>query len=435
MSEGVKTRAALAAGDEGNLKQVITELKCEVINAIKSEMIELIKNEVTNVIKNEVSSLRDDFKKLGDNMQSQINAVGEKSDHALKQIKDLQTEINVLKDELSSMQKKEMKIKNKLDQMSAKMVAMDSYSRRENLIIHGISKTENEDCAAKVKQFLTQQLKIPDDKVEAMRFQRCHRLSSREQNSVPMICRFMWAQDRQLVWGARKNLKNTSFSLNEDFSPEINETRRIMMPIMKAARSANKKSHLIGDKLVIDGKTYTKQTLDTLPEALDPAKLATKHFNGVVAYYSSASPLSNFFSCPQLTIDRKQYDHVEQFYQMQKALYAEKPKVAQIIQNTTNPYECKRLGDAIKVNENAWLPQAKQVLLKACTAKFDQIEYAKDYLIATKDKSIAEATKDVVWGVGLQLHDPKLPEKKNWLGQNVMGHILETVRDNIIQMQ
>ena len=101
----------------------------------------------------------------------------EKSDQALKEIKDLQTEkellqidINALKDVLSSIQKKEMKMQSKCDQMFAKMVAMDSYRSRENLIIHGISKTENEVCAAKVKQFFTQQLKIPDDKVDAMRF-------------------------------------------------------------------------------------------------------------------------------------------------------------------------------------------------------------------------------------------------------------------------
>jgi len=277
------------------------------------------------------------------------------------------------------------------------------------------------------------QLKMSQPEVTSIKFQRCHRLISKNKRdkSEPIICRFYWFPDRQAVWNARSNLAGTSFKLSEDFPPEVIERRRVLFPIMKEARKLEMRSYLTSDKLIIDDKSYTVKTLSSLPSDLDPAKLSTKQYNNVTAFFSSSSPLSNFYPVPELMIDGTCYDHVEQYFQMQKALFAGKPETARTILNTTSPLACKRLGDAIVVDAKNWLPVAKRAMMKACTAKFTQDERAKQFLLDTKDNEIAEATTSKLWGTGLKLSDPNNGSKDKWTGQNLVGQILMSVRDSV----
>ena len=125
-----------------------------------------------------------------------------------------------------------------------------------------------------------------------------------------------------------------------------------------------------------------------------------------------------------------QYDHVEQYYQMQKALFARRPDIARQMHCAVSPAECKALGDSLTVKTEDWLPDAKKAMRKACEVKFNQFDIPKKFLLDTKDKVIAEATTDKTWGIGLRLNDTRIADLK-WEGDNLMGQILMTVRDSI----
>ena len=397
-----------------------------------------LKSELTTVFKTEMSSMRSEFHELFHTTQTKIESAISKSEEALGHLMDLETknaalknQVKTLEDEVNRMKHKESTLQCKIQNMADKVVSLDSYSRRENLIISGIQLTPDENCVTKVKKFFTDTLKIPLAKVEEIKFQRCHRHSMRGNKQESIICRFLWYEHRQLVWNSRSNLRNTTYTLSEDFPAEVNATRRILIPIMKSARDLGKRATVNGDKLIIDGRAYTKKNLSQLPKELDPARLATKHFEDFVAYYSRSSPLSNFYPCTELNIEGQLYDHVEQFFQKQKAIFADKQSIAREIGNTLDPLECKRLGDSINVDSNKWLPAAKDLMTKACNAKFTQDQRAKDFLLETGKKIIVEATSDKTWGIGLRLQDPNLSKKDNWSGQNNMGQILMTVRNNM----
>jgi predicted NAD-dependent protein-ADP-ribosyltransferase YbiA (DUF1768 family) len=55
--------------------------------------------------------------------------------------------------------------------------------------------------------------------------------------------------------------------------------------------------------------------------------------------------------------------------------------------------------------------------------------------LSTGDKTIAEATTDKFWGIGLKLESNVLMDQNQWLGKNVMGKVLMAVRAEIIQRQ
>jgi ribA/ribD-fused uncharacterized protein len=199
---------------------------------------------------------------------------------------------------------------------------------------------------------------------------------------------------------------------------------------MKHAKSLGHTSYLAADKLIIDDKTYTVSNLHTLPQNLDPAKLATKSVGNVTGFYSKSSPLSNFYEA-RFEIDNKTFSSTEQYLQFRKAEYAELPDLAGKIRSTMSALECKKMGDSIRLEASKWLPVAKETLARGCLAKFQQNNRAKYFLLATGNTILAEATRDKYWGTGLTLDSDTIGDPKKWPGQNTFGQLLSEVRERI----
>lgn len=59
----------------------------------------------------------------------------------------------------------------------------------------------------------------------------------------------------------------------QDFSAETKQKRRRFYPIMKAAEKSDAVAEVLDrDKLVINGRTYTVDNLNALPDELKPSK-------------------------------------------------------------------------------------------------------------------------------------------------------------------
>jgi ribA/ribD-fused uncharacterized protein len=245
----------------------------------------------------------------------------------------------------------------------------------------------------------------------------------------PIIVRFVCHGDLERVWAARGKLKKSKIFMTEDFPKEYINRRRALFPVMKRARELNHHAVIKGDRLFIDRQPYTVNTVNNLPAELQPAAAAIRKEENVLAFFSGATPLSNFYRA-NFIIDGRTYTSMEQYFQYSKALFAESPDKAQQILNASNPAICKRIGDSLTVNQDRWFPESKQVMAKGCSAKFHQDVYAKQYLKNTGDYILAEASKDKVWGIGRHLQDKNIARQGSWAGQNLLGTILMRIRDN-----
>ena len=100
-------------------------------------------------------------------------------------------------------QRQEMELlKNDSKQIKSECVAiktqtnnMETYSRRENLLFHGIDQPANASnfsCAKAVRKFMIEQLQFNDGNASAVQFVRCHRLPENNRNaqSKPIIVHF-----------------------------------------------------------------------------------------------------------------------------------------------------------------------------------------------------------------------------------------------------
>ena len=68
-----------------------------------------------------------------------------------------------------------------------------------------------------------------------------------------------------------------------------------------------------------------------------------------------------------------------------------------------------------------------------CLAKFMQNWVERQKLLDTGDSRMAECSPtDKIWAIGLGLKDNRTKDPKNWIGQNLMGQVLENVRTLIM---
>ena len=336
-----------------------------------------------------------------------------------KKNEDLEKEVSVLKNTITSLQ-------TQINDQSEKIIALEIDNRKKNLIFYGISQDGDENCELKIKKLIAEVMQIDD--AYDIKFEKCHRIGKSQPRAL--LCQFNCLQDRERVFKAKKHLAKTAISISEDFPLEVLKRRRILYPFMKYARTKDQFSVLRDDRLIIGDKSYTVDTIDTIDPAFDPANTCTKQYGEVIAFFGGSSPLSNFFNC-ELTIKGKLYYSVEQYFQHQKCLFAENPVAANKVISTKKPGQCKKIGDALLLQEDEWLPTAQNVMYEAMRAKFTQNKRARDFLANTGGKTLAEATRDNVWGTGLKFEDKDNGIVSKWSGKNIAGSLLMRIRHEL----
>ena len=104
------------------------------------------------------------------------------------------------------------------------------YSRRDNLIIIGVTEESNEDmstCKRLVRNIFIQKLNLSEIEVNTTNFVRCHTigkttlLNGTVNRKRPIIVRFHPYNVWKAVWPARSALNNESISINESFAAEV----------------------------------------------------------------------------------------------------------------------------------------------------------------------------------------------------------------------
>jgi hypothetical protein len=108
----------------------------------------------------------------------------------------------------------------KLDYYRERVIQLETYSRRDNLLFDGVKSHANpersSDCVEAIYKIMEDEMGI--DNARQLKITRAHRTGP-SFNGKPrsMIVRFHFYPDRQLVWSKRFCLKNTNIWLNEDF--------------------------------------------------------------------------------------------------------------------------------------------------------------------------------------------------------------------------
>lgn len=147
-----------------------------------------------------------------------------------------------------------------------KLLDLEARSRRQNLIFHNITESENEtwdQCETTLVEFIKDNMKLGDAASDIV-FQRVHRLgqkkvgvdrSGRPWKPRPIIAGFRDFKIKESVLSAAFNLKGSAFSVSSDYPAEIRQARGKLWRECSQARAANIAANIAYPaKLIIGGQ-------------------------------------------------------------------------------------------------------------------------------------------------------------------------------------
>ena len=309
----------------------------------------------------------------------------------------------------------------------------ETYSRRNYLLFRGFDSTEDP-CDVIVRRII---LKTGIQGVERIQFVWCHYLEGRKQ----IIARFQSYADRDGVWKNCFNLKSTLHNqcyVSEDFPASIVSDRIQLYLVFKAAKilpEFHRKVTIIDNRLKLNDKFYSTDSLHTVPKPLNPAFLAERVPNEVYVFGGSTSRYckhSNFLN-RNFVYNNIMYTSTQQAFQHMKTREAKDLNKCREIIFNVDPRTHKFLSQRVSgLNEDEWnkikLSCMKNILLTKCTQHQD----LREALMNTCDQTITEAHgRDYVFAIGLPITHKDVMNPNAWRGKNHFGKLLMEVRQEL----
>lgn len=125
------------------------------------------------------------------------------------------------------------------------------------------------------------------------------------------------------------------------------------------------------------------------------------------------------------------FNNSEQAYMWEKALFFGDTETADKILKCKSPKEAKDLGRAVKnYDDFAWSNVRFDIMYNVCFEKYNQNPRLKN-LILENSNFVEASPYDKIWGIGMREGAPGIEDSNNWKGQNLLGKVLNKVKENI----
>ena len=327
--------------------------------------------------------------------------------------------------------------------LTDKVVKLEDYSRRKNLLISGLKEPKNEkpgDCLKLVKGELA---KVKDDNGKPMSkciIERCHRVGKfdpAKPKPRDVLCHFLNWNDRQTVSNERKQLSKDVF-VRADHAPEIANANRALKPILKVVQgtpyAAKGRVKVRDGYLYVDQRRFTIRNLYALPKGINYYQGNHVSTQSSLAFFGILSPYSNFHWSP-FTIDDVNFVCSEQFITASLAKLFDQDDVYVEVMATCDPYLMKKLAYKVKecndYDATKWESEIPNIAYKASSAKYTQNTYFGQCLLDTDNKLLAEASTEKPWGCGMKLDNAILKDSTKWTTVGIMGEVLMKVREEL----
>ena len=124
------------------------------------------------------------------------------------------------------------------------------------------------------------------------------------------------------------------------------------------------------------------------------------------------------------------YPTAEHYMMAKKAqLFGDEEKFGAIL-SAPDPSLAKSLGRRVLgFDEERWIAHRFDIAVNGNIAKFDQNPELREWLLATGNAVLVEASPvDKIWGIGLAADDTRAQDPHSWLGINLLGFALMKVR-------
>jgi ribA/ribD-fused uncharacterized protein len=153
-------------------------------------------------------------------------------------------------------------------------------------------------------------------------------------------------------------------------------------------------------------------------------------------FYSTTEVYSNWYPC-RFRYDKITFANSEQAMMYAKAKLMKDEDSMAKIKKESDPFKVKRLGRNITPwKEALWVSKRLEIVSDICYEKFKSNSELRETLLNTNNLHLVEAaSNDKIWGVGMDEDNPKILNRKNWNGLNLLGEALMNARKKLVAEQ
>ena len=238
----------------------------------------------------QMSELRCEFKVQIDGVKVNIKEIEKSLEHAWAEIEDVQQEAKTNKDSKRSHQDMLDKHTSTIQELQAEieqicadnnqmrpslketqenLIALENYTRRENLRIMNIPEAREENCWDIVYDIIDNELKLT---TENIKFHAVHRVGKTaaqtdQDNSTPPRPRPIIARVLSVKNRLKRSERYENAYITKDYARAIQEERRSLIKAMFVAKEKGREAKVINRSLFIDNQMYD---INSIPAEFKP---------------------------------------------------------------------------------------------------------------------------------------------------------------------
>ena len=247
----------------------------------------------------QMSELRCEFKVQIDGVKVNIKEIEKSLEHVWAEIEDVQQEAKTNKDskrshqdmldkhtstiqelqaEIDQIRADNNQMRPSLKETQEKLIALENYTRRENLRIMNIPEAREENCWDIVYDIIENELKLNTENIKIHAVHRVGKTASQtdQDNSTPprprpIIARFVSREHTEQVLSVKNRLKRSeryeNAYITKDYARAIQEERRSLIKAMFVAKEKGREAKVINRSLFIDNQMYD---INSIPAEFKP---------------------------------------------------------------------------------------------------------------------------------------------------------------------
>lgn len=235
------------------------------MSAKRGKQKETVEEDFEAFVRHQLSSISDDLKEVKGtqvkiqrdiaSLQSQIK----ENESSISKLKEsLDTKLEVLTGQLHEANTRIDQIENvitknakEIDDTYERLLSLERYSRDYNLRFYNIPESTGEDCIAKLRDIIENDLQLQSN------IENAHRIGPFKDDGTPrpILAKFLYRPERFRVIKKKRDLRN-GVRVSDDLIWEDRQKKKQLRSVMKEAFEAGKRPRFHHGKLYIDGELH-----------------------------------------------------------------------------------------------------------------------------------------------------------------------------------
>ena len=224
------------------------------LGSINPQQQQLINNAVVVIATEQCERL---INEMRTNYDKKLQTLEVSLENATKTIDDMQIENSELRNYQMILEGRLSRAEKQVEEMKEQQLVDEARSMRDNLMFFNVKDGgPQENTEETLRTFLRSEMKIEDNNMDKIRFDRVHRMGKYSNGSNRIIVgKFNPSEGKHIVFSHVHNLDaKKGFGVSEQLPRELAERKKQLIPSYKKARKEKKKVNWSLDKLVVEGQ-------------------------------------------------------------------------------------------------------------------------------------------------------------------------------------